>query len=77
MQTATKTESKLDTLARQEGLSIDELLEACAMDGVSPGICRRPGCSYSTEVEPDQGAGWCEVCGTPTVVSALRLAGVV
>jgi len=77
MHSCANYDDKLSTLARYEGLSVDALLEACAMDSVSPGICRKPGCNYSTEVEPDQGAGWCEVCETPTVVSALLLAGVV
>ncbi len=77
MHSCANYDDKLSTLARYEALSLHALLEARATDSVSPGICRRPGCSYSTEVEPDQGAGWCEVCETPTVVSALRLAGVV
>jgi hypothetical protein len=77
MNSCANYDDKLSTLARYEGLSVHALLEACAMDSVSPGICRKPGCNYSAEVEPDQGAGWREACGAPTVVSALRLAGVV
>jgi hypothetical protein len=36
-----------------------------------------PGCTYSTEYEPDQQKGWCEECGTRTVRSALVLAGII
>ena len=34
-----------------------------------------PSCSYTTEMEPDQDAGFCEECGTQTVKSAPILAG--
>jgi hypothetical protein len=35
------------------------------------------GCHYTTEVEPDQSRGYCEVCGTQTVKAALILAGII
>ncbi|HEX8167176.1 MAG TPA: hypothetical protein VF601_15510 [Beijerinckiaceae bacterium] len=69
---------KLETLGGEEGFgTVDELLGAAAIDSVSPGICRNLGCSYTTEVEPDQDRGWCERCGHNTVVSALMLAGLI
>jgi len=40
---------------------------------VVPGICMNPGCDYTTEVEPDQCAGWCEECSSPTVKSVIEL----
>jgi predicted RNA-binding Zn ribbon-like protein len=69
--------SKLDQLASTWGMSVAELIETYALDDVAPGICMNPGCTYSTEYEPDQRKGWCEECGTPTVRSALVLAGII
>jgi len=68
---------KLKQLADLEGKSIDELLESCIMDSVNPGICANEWCDYTTEVEPDQRAGWCEECQENTVKSALVLADVI
>ncbi len=68
-------QSKLAQLAESEGFaSIEELLEACVHDSVSPGICTRDGCDYTCEVEPDQDRGWCEECKAQTVKAALVLA---
>ena len=70
--------SKLQTLVELEGYSDEmELLEAATFDSVCPGICTNEGCEYTTEVEPDQGRGWCEECETHTVSSALMLAGII
>ena len=70
--------SKLITLAEIEGFDTsDALIEASVVDSVSPGICTRQDCDYSTEVEPDQDQGWCEACGLQTVASALILAGLI
>lgn len=68
---------KLEALAEIEGEDVMELLERAMFDSVSPGICMNKGCDYSTEVEPDQRAGWCEACDTPSVKSALVLAGAI
>jgi hypothetical protein len=72
-------EKKLAALQLQsEGNdTLEELLEAVFSDSVSPGICMNDGCDYTTEVEPDQTQGWCEVCGTNTVKSAPILAGII
>jgi hypothetical protein len=40
-------------------------------------ICVTDGCDYTCEMEPDQDRGWCEVCSTNTVKSALVLAGLI
>ncbi|MEP7010178.1 MAG: hypothetical protein ABJC13_07630 [Acidobacteriota bacterium] len=69
--------TKLEELADANGMSVDELLDSAAIDSVVPGICTNGGCDYITEYEPDQDAGWCEVCDTGTVTSALILAGVI
>jgi hypothetical protein len=70
--------AKLDELVDAGGFdSLDDLLLAVISDSVSPGICTNPGCHYTTEVEPDQNQGYCEICGTQTVKSALVLAGVI
>lgn len=69
---------KLEKLAEIEGYAdVMEMLEQATFDSVSPGICTRKGCDYTTEVEPDQDRGYCEVCGTQTVKSALMLAGII
>jgi hypothetical protein len=74
-------QQKLATLATIEGYdSLDDLLEAAALDSVSPAICvnpDNPSCDYSTEMEPDQDACWCEICDKGTMKSALVLMGVI
>ena len=71
-------DAKLRALCAAEGFgSIDAMLEAATFDSVSPGICVKPDCDGTTEVEPDQDRGWCEVCGGNTVASALVLAGII
>ena len=69
--------SKLDQLASTWGMSVSELIETYALDEVVPGICMNAGCTYSSEVEPDQRKGWCEECETTSVTSALVLAGII
>lgn len=69
---------KLEELAEIEGFDSDmELLNEYAYESVMPGICVNEGCDYTTNVEPDQSAGWCEECRTGTVQSALILAGLI
>ena len=69
--------------ALQEGLdaagweSIEDAMED-SLFGPGPGceaVCMNEGCDYTTEYEPDQTAGWCEVCGTGSCCSILVLAG--
>lgn len=71
--------SKLNTLAQNWGLDLDSdaTYRDLIFDGVNPGICMNDNCDYSTEVEPDQDAGYCEVCGTNTVTSASLLLGII
>jgi hypothetical protein len=70
--------SKLEELAGIEGYECSEdMLSNAIIDSVCPGICINEDCSYTTEVEPDQSMGYCENCGTQTVVSAMILAGVI
>ena len=69
---------KLINIAEIEGFKdTHDLIEAYYTDSAVPGICMNPDCDYTVEVEPDQTQGFCEKCGTKTVVSALVLAGVV
>lgn len=66
----------LRKLADSEGFeSVDALLQVAAMDSVSPAICTA--CELTCEMEPDQTCGWCESCGTNTVVAAPILAGII
>jgi hypothetical protein len=70
--------AKLAKLVELEGFEDENELFAAAMsDSVSPAICLNEGCDYTAEMEPDQREGWCEACGTNTVVSALILAGII
>lgn len=69
---------KLQELVDSEGHpDLASLLQACIADSVSPGICTKPDCNYTTEIEPDQRRGYCEACGGQTVQSALVLAGII
>lgn len=70
--------TKLQQLTQDWGYDDElEMLQEATFDSVSPGICTNEGCDYSTEVEPDQAHGYCEVCETGTVQSALMLAGII
>jgi hypothetical protein len=69
---------KLMKLCDLEGYKrLDNFLKAAARDNVCPAICMTEGCDYTTEMEPDQDAGYCEACGGYTVTSALVLAGLI
>ena len=66
----------LNEIMETEGYgSLEELLEKCLLDTVCPCICTF--CGTMENLEPDQVQGWCESCDTPTMVSALILAGVI
>ena len=72
----TEKAKKLIRLCESEGFEDpNDLLLAVGCDSVCPAICMTEGCDYTTEMEPDQDEGYCEVCGGNTVVSALVLAG--
>jgi ssDNA-binding Zn-finger/Zn-ribbon topoisomerase 1 len=69
---------KLDELAKDGGhASVGAMLETSALDSVLPAICTEPDCDYTTEMEPDQDAGYCEKCGKNAAASALVLAGLI
>ena len=71
-------QQKLAKLLHAEGFdTFEELAQAAFSDSVSPAICTDADCDYTTEMEPDQDAGYCESCGKNTVVSALVLAGLI
>ena len=70
--------SKLQQLTHDYGFGEpSDMVEIAIMDGVCPGICMNEGCSYSTDVEPDQDHGYCEICCTQSVVSALVIMGLI
>lgn len=70
--------AKLLKLCEMEGFkTLDQLLRQAATDSVCPAICMMEGCDHTTEMEPDQDHGYCEVCGSNTVTSALVLAGLI
>jgi len=71
------SEKKINKLCEIEGQTTEELLSAALMDGVCKGICMNEDCDYTTNTEPDQDRGYCEVCGTNTVQSICILMGVI
>jgi hypothetical protein len=71
-------QEKLAKLLAAEGYDTLEALAANVLsDSVSPAICTEADCDHVAEMEPDQDAGYCEVCGKNTVVAALVLAGLI
>jgi hypothetical protein len=69
---------KLMRLCEIEGFeNVEGVLFLSITDSVCPAICMTEGCDYTTEMEPDQDRGFCEVCGGQTVASALVLAGLI
>jgi hypothetical protein len=67
---------KLEKLLEIEGFSFDRFLEEFGHESLCPGICMNDGCNYTTDYEPDQEEGWCEVCETNTVKSGLMHMGI-
>jgi hypothetical protein len=58
-----------------EGLAtIGDLLALTVADSVCPAICMTEGCDYIAPLESDQEEGYCENCGSNTMVSVLVLA---
>jgi hypothetical protein len=71
-------QAKLAKLFEIEGFdSIDQLLEAVVSDSASPAICMNEGCDFTCDMESDQTRGWCEECGTNSMVAAAILAGLI
>ena len=69
---------KLQKLLEIEGYdSIETLMEAVLSDSMSPAICMNEGCDFTSEMEPDQDAGYCENCHTNSMKAALVLAGLI
>jgi hypothetical protein len=67
-------QEKLAKLLAAEGFTdITELAqEALLGSGAStPSICMNERCNYVCEMEPDQDAGWCDECGTNSMMSGL------
>ena len=70
--------NKSQKLAELEGFhSPLDMCEKLIGESVIPGICSNENCDYTTDVEPDQGGGFCEDCGTQTVVSIFVMEGII
>lgn len=52
-----------------------EMLDDYAFESLVPSVCVE--CGYTTDYEPDQDGGWCEVCEKNTVKSLLVLEGII
>ena len=71
-------EEKLQTLTDSEGFDDPlTMVEEFFNEGTVPGICMNDDCDYTAHYEPDQDRGWCELCGTNTVKSAMVLLGII
>jgi len=57
--------------------TVEGMLEAVVFDSVSPAICTNEGCNFTSDMEPDQDAGYCEECHTNTMQAAPVLAGLI
>lgn len=68
------TETLLDDFGME---SADEMMEAYAFESVVPGVCKDVECLTVVGVEPDADKGWCPACHKQTIVSCLRLWGVI
>jgi hypothetical protein len=53
------------------------MMEAVGFESIVPGVCKDEDCLAVMDVELDQDKGWCCVCHENTVVSCLRLWGVI
>jgi hypothetical protein len=70
--------SKLVKVCAAEGFTtVDDLLALAVADSVCPAICMTEGCDYVAPMESDQEEGYCENCGSTTMVSVLVLAGLI
>ena len=70
--------AKLMKLCEMEGFrTLDQLMKHSASDSLCPAICMTEGCDHTTEMEPDQNEGYCEICGGNTMISALVLADLI
>ena len=68
---------KLLQIIEDEGFETElELLEEYHDRSIVPGICMNEGCNFTAYYEPDQDKGYCDLCGTKTVVSCLILGGI-
>jgi hypothetical protein len=67
--------SKLIKVCEAEGFAtIDDLVALTVADSMCPAICMTEGCDYIAPMESDQEEGYCENCGSNTMVSVLVLA---
>lgn len=68
---ATK-QTLLKRLRKSTGMTLADMCGQVMELGTAPSIC--PNCGYTTDMEPDQDAGFCENCNSRSVVSFLILA---
>jgi len=64
---------KMQDLSESYAMSLEEMMEQATFDSLAPSICMNEDCDYTTDMEPDQDKGWCEVCSTNSVKSILCL----
>jgi len=69
------TDEAMKKLCEETGLEEIELIEESILDSVAHAICVK--CGYTTMMEPDQDAGYCELCEQNTVKSCLVLRGTI
>ena len=68
--------TRLQLVAEDQGMTVEDMLNHFATDSVVPGICVK--ChSIHESCEPDATDNWCDECDAGTVKSILILAGVI
>jgi hypothetical protein len=76
--TTTQKTEKLLVILNGRGFDFLEDLARVAMaDSTCPAVCMTEGCDHIDDLEKDSEEGHCDACGGQTMVSALRLAGLV
>jgi len=71
-----KKKSRLQLVADELAMTVDEMLDRYGTDSIVPGICMR--CELVHDAcEPDGEDNWCDACDAGTVKSILVLAGVI
>jgi hypothetical protein len=71
-----KKKTRLQLVAEDQGMTVDEMLNKYATDSVVPGICVKCNMVHDS-CEPDAVDNWCDECDAGTVKSILVIAGVI
>ena len=71
-----KKKTRLQLVAEDQGMTVEQMLDKYATDSVVPGICVKCHMVHDS-CEPDAEENWCDECDEGTVKSILVLAGII